>query len=389
MRQSNNAKSLVTADREAIRQALAILEEEGVNIINDNTLDIPSTTTTKPTINNSNTSIGDRLKKKIQLQKFRHKQQNHALLSPTRSKATRRASVTAYNSNSKHLQLEESSSNSTESTADHHQQNHALLSPSRSKATRRASVKAFNSNFKLLQLEESSSNITEATADLDSCASNTSYEESSSSSGTTNNSSSKKLDKNKKVDGKAKRKKNTKRSKSRQRQSRAPKSKKEEDNNNNSNGISSTGVRFSKHEQIEYIPHINDLSQTEIDSRWMNEDEYNTIRKRSLRLVEMIEDPKQRYPISGGDTMIVNTHLICVRGLCDMTTHCVDERDAVQRQLQTAVFRLQSQQQERGYGQGAADHTQALRQVSRKYSKKSTKAARFVGISDRVTISIK
>mmetsp|Transcript_11045 Transcript_11045/g.10712 ORF Transcript_11045/g.10712 Transcript_11045/m.10712 type:complete len:396 (-) Transcript_11045:57-1244(-) len=395
MRQSNNAKSLVTADREAIRQALAILEEEGVNIINDNTLDIPSTTTTKPTINNSNTSIGDRLKKKIQLQKFRHKQQNHALLSPTRSKATRRASVTAYNSNSKHLQLEESSSNSTESTADHHQQNHALLSPSRSKATRRASVKAFNSNFKLLQLEESSSNITEATADLDSCASNTSYEESSSSSGTTSNSSSKKLDKNKKVDGKAKRKKNTKRSKSRQqRQSRAPKSKKEEDNNNNGNGSSSTGVRFSKHEQIEYIPHINDLSQTEIDSIWMKEDEYDTIRKRSLRLVEMIEDPQKRYPISN-DTMIVNTHLICVRGLCDMTTHCVEARDAVQQQLQTAVFRLQESQQQQdnkmGDGQGA-DHTQAtqaLRQVSRKYSKKSTKAARFVGISDRVTISIK
>jgi len=354
------------------------LEESSSNN-NESTVDLDSCV--------SASSIGDRLKKKIQLQKFRHKQQNHALLSPTRSKATRRASVTAFHSKSKHLQLEESSSNSTESTADHHQQNHALLSPSRSKATRRASVKAFHSNFKQLQLEESSSNITEATADLDSCASTTSYEESSSYSGATSNSSSKKLDKNKKVDGKAKRKKNTKRSKSRQRHSRAPKSKKEEDNSSSSssNG-SSSGVRFSKHEQIEYIPHINDLSQTEIDSIWMKEDEYDTIRKRSLRLVEMIEDPKQRYPISGGDTMIVNTHLICVRGLCDMTTHCVDERDAVQRQLQTAVFRLQSQQQEMG-GQGA-DPAQALRQVSRKYSKKSTKAARFVGISDRVTISI-
>jgi len=247
-------------------------------------------------------------------------------------------------------------------------------------------VKAFSSNFKQLQLEESSTcNSTESAADLDSCVSTTSsYEESSSSSCATSSSrSSKKLDKNKKVEGKEKRKKNTKRSKSRQRKQRQ--SKKEEDKSS-SNG-SSTGVRFSKHEQIEYIPHINDISQTEIDSRWMKEDDYNTIRKRSLRLVEMIEDPKQRYPISGGDTMIVNTHLICVRGLCDMTTHCVDERDLVQRQLQTAVFRLQSQQQEMGDGQGM-DHTQALRQVSRKYSKKSTKAARFVGISDRVTISI-
>mmetsp|Transcript_40527 Transcript_40527/g.46661 ORF Transcript_40527/g.46661 Transcript_40527/m.46661 type:complete len:359 (-) Transcript_40527:34-1110(-) len=357
MRQSKQSKSLVTADREAIRQALAILEEEGVNIIDDNTLDIPSPTTTKPTINNNNnTSIGDRLKKKIQLQKFRHKQQNHALLSPSRSKATRRASLTAFHSNAKLLH-EESCCNNSEATA--------------------------------------------TTADIDASSCCTSSHDDGSSYGsyscsTTSASSSLKSEKHRESDGgesNTKRKSHTKRSKQRHSQAHQSSKKEEEDNRSSSsctvnNKSSRSKLRFAKYDHIEYIPHLNDISQTEIKATWMNEDDYNRIRERSLRLVEMIEDPNKRYPISN-DTMIVNTHLICVRGLCDMTTQCVEARDLVQQQLQTAVFRLQSQQQQdnnRG-GQGA-DPAQALRQVSRKYSKKSTKAARFVGISDRVTISI-
>mmetsp|Transcript_11043 Transcript_11043/g.10707 ORF Transcript_11043/g.10707 Transcript_11043/m.10707 type:complete len:364 (-) Transcript_11043:57-1148(-) len=363
MRQSS--KSIVkmnnAADRAAIRQALAILEDNGVNIIDDDEdyddIAIPY----------SNIQISDerrreeRRKERLKLKQIQHQQKHvHALLSPSRSKATRRASVTAFhaNANAKLLHEDSSSCNNSEATA--------------------------------------------TTADIDSSCCTSSQDDGSSSgsyscSSTSCASSSLTSEKHREADGNTKRKTSrTKRSK--QRHSQAHQSKKEEDDDTNSSSSSSSctvnnnksrSIRFAKYDQMEYIPHLNDISQTEIKATWMQEDDYNTIRLRSLRLVEMIEDPKQRYPISGGDTMIVNTHLICVRGLCDMTTHCVDERDAVQRQLQTAVFRLQSQQQERGYGQGAADHTQALRQVSRKYSKKSTKAARFVGISDRVTISIK
>jgi len=347
------------ADRAAIRQALAILEDNGVNIIDDDEdyddIAIPY----------SNIQISDerrreeRRKERLKLKQIQHQQKHvHALLSPSRSKATRRASVTAFhaNANAKLLHEDSSSCNNSEATA--------------------------------------------TTADIDSSCCTSSQDDGSSSgsyscSSTSCASSSLTSEKHREADGNTKRKTSrTKRSK--QRHSQAHQSKKEEDDDTNSSSSSSSctvnnnksrSIRFAKYDQMEYIPHLNDISQTEIKATWMQEDDYNTIRLRSLRLVEMIEDPQKRYPISN-DTMIVNTHLICVRGLCDMTTHCVEARDAVQQQLQTAVFRLQSQQQQEMGGQGADPQTQALRQVSRKYSKKSTKAARFVGISDRVTISI-
>ena len=75
---------------------------------------------------------------------------------------------------------------------------------------------------------------------------------------------------------------------------------------------------------------------------------------------------------------------MCVRGLKDMTSQCMYTRALLQRRFQTAVFRIQSQQQQQ---EGGRRDPQALRQVSRKYSRKSKKAARFVGISDGVTIS--
>mmetsp|Transcript_11046 Transcript_11046/g.10714 ORF Transcript_11046/g.10714 Transcript_11046/m.10714 type:complete len:365 (-) Transcript_11046:57-1151(-) len=364
MRQSS--KSIVkmnnAADRAAIRQALAILEDNGVNIIDDDEdyddIAIPY----------SNIQISDerrreeRRKERLKLKQIQHQQKHvHALLSPSRSKATRRASVTAFhaNANAKLLHEDSSSCNNSEATA--------------------------------------------TTADIDSSCCTSSQDDGSSSGSyscsSTSCASSLKSEKHREADSNTKRKSRTTRSK--QRHSQAHQSKKEEEEEHNSssssctvNNKSSRSIRFAKYDQIEYIPHLNDLSPTEIKATWMQEDDYNRIRERSLRLVEMIEDPQKRYPISN-DTMIVNTHLICVRGLCDMTTHCVEARDAVQQQLQTAVFRLQESQQQQdnkmGDGQGA-DHTQAtqaLRQVSRKYSKKSTKAARFVGISDRVTISIK
>jgi len=352
------------ADRAAIRQALAILEDNGVNITDENDDDDYDNIA----IPYSNIQISDerrreeRRKERLKLKQIQHQQKHHALLSPSRSKATRRASVQAFhaNANSKQLQLyEDSSCNNSEATA--------------------------------------------ATADLDSSCCTSQHDDGSSSGSyscsSTSCASSLKSEKHREADSNTKRKSRTTRSK--QRHSQAHQSKKEEEEEHNSssssctvNNKSSRSIRFAKYDQIEYIPHLNDLSPTEIKATWMQEDDYNRIRERSLRLVEMIEDPQKRYPISN-DTMIVNTHLICVRGLCDMTTHCVEARDAVQQQLQTAVFRLQESQQQQdnkmGDGQGA-DHTQAtqaLRQVSRKYSKKSTKAARFVGISDRVTISIK
>jgi len=242
----------------------------------------------------------------------------------------------------------------------HHKQQHALLSPSRSKASRRASMTLISK-----QPQQISSSI----SDVDSC---------SSSDGSSTDSS-------REVISKVQRKSShTKRSRSRN--DHATKSKKEEENNTNTNRNSNSvnvnvkaSVRFAEYDQINYVPHINDISQEELDSRWMNEEEYNSIRERSLRLVEMIEDPKKRYPISA-DIMMVNKHLIYIRGLSEMTTQYVYERDVLQRRLQTAIFQLQQQQRE---DFGVVD-PHAIRQVSRTYSNQSYKSARYVGVMDGV-----
>jgi len=244
----------------------------------------------------------------------------------------------------------------------HHKQQHALLSPSRSKAMRRASVTLISKQPQ----QSSSSTISDPVyTDVDSCSS---YDGSS-------------TDSSREMSGKGQRKSHTKRIRSRNHH--ATKAKKEE-NNTNRNSSSSVNnvkasVRFAEYDQINYVPHINDISQEELDSRWMNEEEYNSIRERSLRLVEMIEDPKKRYPISA-DIMMVNKHLIYIRGLSEMTTQYVYERDVLQRSLQTAIFQLQQQQRE---DFGVVD-PHAIRQVSRTYSNQSYKSARYVGVMDGV-----
>jgi hypothetical protein len=113
----------------------------------------------------------------------------------------------------------------------------------------------------------------------------------------------------------------------------------------------------------------------------MNEDDYYSIISRSLRLVEMMEDTK-RYPLSEWDNMIVNNHFVCVRGLGEKTKQCSYERCRLRRRLQTAIFRLQQQQKD----DGIID-PQAIRQISKKYTKKYAKTARlFIDISDEVNV---
>mmetsp|Transcript_24895 Transcript_24895/g.25268 ORF Transcript_24895/g.25268 Transcript_24895/m.25268 type:complete len:136 (+) Transcript_24895:2-409(+) len=123
---------------------------------------------------------------------------------------------------------------------------------------------------------------------------------------------------------------------------------------------------------------MNDMSQEKINQRWMNEEDYQKIRSRSDKLIDMMDDPQKRYPISA-DTMIMNNHLVCIRGLEGSSSHQQNERDQRHRRLQQAVFRIQQQQQEAGI-----IDPHAIRQVSTHYSKKAMKIARFTGISDRV-----
>lgn len=139
-------------------------------------------------------------------------------------------------------------------------------------------------------------------------------------------------------------------------------------------------VRFSMYDQTVLVPHILDFTPEEIQSCWMDEEHYRSIRSRSLALIEMLED-ETKYPVSA-DYMIVNQHLVCVRGLGEKTSKCSREVERIQRKLYGTVLRLQDEQRDAG-----VVDAEALRQASKKYSKKSMKTARFVGISDQVNAS--
>jgi len=202
---------------------------------------------------------------------------------------------------------------------------------------------------------------------------------SSTSSSCSYSCSSLKSDEDREVGGKGKRRSHTRRNSRRSHPHAHQKSKKEPQDRKKLH------VRFSKYDHIEDIPNMNDLSQEEINATWMNEEDYEKIRSRSHKLIDMMEDPQKRYPISA-DTMIVNTHLVCVRGLEVNTSQQQHEREQQRRKLITAVLRLQAQQQCEEDGHIVDDPQEALRQLSKKYSKKSIKTARFTGISDGVTI---
>lgn len=184
-------------------------------------------------------------------------------------------------------------------------------------------------------------------------------------------SSSENVDTNREVGGKAKRKNSSKirTRKNSQKSEQAQKQKKK-------------AVRFSDFDHTVFIPHILDFTPEEIEAIWMDEEDYRSIRSRSLTLIEMMEDEK-KYPISA-DYMIVNKHLVCVRGLGEKTSQSTRELERIQRKLYKAVFKTQEQLR----GEGIID-PEAIRQASKKYSKKSLKTARFVGISDEVNVSSK
>lgn len=201
----------------------------------------------------------------------------------------------------------------------------------------------------------------------DSSVSSNSFSESSASS------CSKNADTNREVGNKAKRSRSKVRS--RRNPQKSLQTEKEQKDSKRS-------VRFSSYDHTVFIPHILDFSPEEIEMCWMDEEDYRSIRSRSLTLIEMMEDEK-KYPISA-DYMIVNRHLVCVRGLGEKTSQCNRELERVQRKLYKAVFRVQEELRE-----GGIVDPIALRQASKKYSKKSMKTARFIGISDEVNVSSK
>ena len=202
---------------------------------------------------------------------------------------------------------------------------------------------------------------------------------SSSSSSSSPSSSSSSLnhpdDSNREVGGKAKRSRNSRKVRSRLKLPNGI------EQNNTKHNNNTKSVEFSNFDHTISIPHIRDFTSEEIKKCWIDEQDYRSIQSRSWALVEMMEDEKN-YPISA-DYMIVNEHFVCVRGLVDKTSQCTHELDRAQRKLYKSVFRVQEELRK----QGLVD-PEALRKACKKYSKKSIKTARFVGISDEYIYNV-
>jgi hypothetical protein len=93
-------------------------------------------------------------------------------------------------------------------------------------------------------------------------------------------------------------------------------------------------LRFSKFDEVSEIPHIDDLSDEEVQDVWISPEEFRAIRQRARDLVSIIEGPNR----------VVSTHqgLCTTRGLDHHTPNQIEVREAVKDLIYETVFRIQS-----------------------------------------------
>jgi hypothetical protein len=99
------------------------------------------------------------------------------------------------------------------------------------------------------------------------------------------------------------------------------------------------GVRFAEYGEVFKIPHIDDLSDEEVESVWTSPEELNEIQNSARETASLIDSPNfggalasRRRGQDGG---------ICFRGLDQNTPSYVKKREATQNWIYDAVFRLQ------------------------------------------------
>lgn len=112
------------------------------------------------------------------------------------------------------------------------------------------------------------------------------------------------------------------------------------------------------------IPHINDLSQEEIESVWMNDGDFYDIRKECLGTVGEIG--RERVPDG-----------FLLRGLDQHTNRYKETKDFIGRQVYDAVFSVQEFERANGI-----DCSELMAQVSQKYSEPAVIAAQAAALSD-------
>ncbi|CAJ1932549.1 unnamed protein product [Cylindrotheca closterium] len=124
-------------------------------------------------------------------------------------------------------------------------------------------------------------------------------------------------------------------------------------------------VRFERHDRVHEIPHINDLSDEEIDGVWMHPDDFKTIRRECQAVILIIEHDSDL--IEGAE----------LRGLEHHMAKQKREAQQIQELLYDTVDRLQK------YGdESSTDVSDMLACMCQKISKRPEAFARKIAAED-------
>ena len=128
-------------------------------------------------------------------------------------------------------------------------------------------------------------------------------------------------------------------------------------------------VTFSSTDELQEIPHINDLSDEEVKDVWMSREELQTIRRQCATIVKFMDM----------DSAI--RHGVCLRGLEQNTPSYVELQVGIRRQLYDAVYAIQQFQETTG-----VLVPDLLAETCQKYSKESVIQAQIVGHNDAMFV---
>lgn len=128
-------------------------------------------------------------------------------------------------------------------------------------------------------------------------------------------------------------------------------------------------VTFSSTDELQEIPHINDLSDEEVKDVWMSREELQTIRRQCATIVKFMDM----------DSAI--RHGVCLRGLEQNTPSYVELQVAIRRQLYDAVYAIQQFQDTTGVAV-----PDLLSETCQKYSRESVIQAQIVGHNDAMFV---
>jgi hypothetical protein len=124
-------------------------------------------------------------------------------------------------------------------------------------------------------------------------------------------------------------------------------------------------VQFSRTDELQEIPHINDLSEEEVSGVWMSRAELQAIRRQCATIVRFV------------DADSATKHGVCLRGLEQNTPSYVAVQVGIRQQLYDAVYAIQQFQVSTGMMV-----TDLLSDACRKFSQESVIQAQIVGLND-------